>query len=233
MPTASRSTRLRRAWRDHRGTAAFLLLMLTFRSAWADWMQVPTGSMNPTIIEGDRILVDKHAFGLRVPFTLARLTHGDSPRRGEIVVFDSPADGTTLVKRVVAEPGDTVELRGERLIVNGEPSVYAPGDPARLDALLSTTAAIGPQVWRERGALPAHDILLLPRVDAMRSFGPLTVPAGSYFMMGDNRDNSADSRTFGFVPRGLIYGRATKVVASFNPEHLHLPRADRWWRPLS
>lgn len=226
------ATRLRRAWHDYRGTVLFLLLMLTFRSAWADWMQVPTGSMNPTIIEGDRILVDKHAYGWRVPFTLTKLTQGEAPRRGEIVVFESPADGTTLVKRIAAGPGDSVELQGERLIVNGQAGEYVPGDAARLRSLLATTAARAPEVWTERGVLPTHDILLLPDASAMRSFGPFTVPPDSYFMLGDNRDNSADSRYFGFVPRELIFGRATRVVASLDPERYHLPRADRWWVPL-
>src|SRR5687767_3846647 len=78
------------AWRDHRKTLLFLVLMLGFRSAWADWVTVPTGSMNPTILEGDRLLVDKHVFGLRVPFTLLHLTAGRNPQRGDIVVFDSP-----------------------------------------------------------------------------------------------------------------------------------------------
>ncbi len=233
MIAASATYRLRRAWREHRGTAAFLLLMLTFRSAWADWMIVPTGSMNPTILEGDRILVDKHAYGWRVPFTLTRLTPGDAPRPGEIVVFDSPADGTRLVKRVVAGPGDSVEMRDERLIVNGHPSAYAPGDVGAVDTLLEDTRRLGPQVWREGGVLPEHDILLLPVRNAMRSFGPVTVPDNCYFMLGDNRDNSADSRYFGFVPRRLIYGRATRVVASLDPDQLLAPRSQRWWRPLS
>ena len=83
------------------GALAFIILMLGFRSAWADWVYVPTGSMNPTIIEGDRLLVDKHVYGLRIPFTLIRLTRGEDPRRGDIVTFDSPADGKLLVKRVI------------------------------------------------------------------------------------------------------------------------------------
>ena len=93
-------------WRNYRGSFAFLVLMLCFRSAWADWVRVPTGSMNPTILEGDRLLVDKHAFGLRVPFTLAHITAGEDPARGDIVVFDSPQTGTSLVKRVIGVPGD-------------------------------------------------------------------------------------------------------------------------------
>src|SRR5687768_12346647 len=101
-------SRVNRFWREYRATLLFLLLMLMFRSAWADWMTVPTGSMNPTILEGDRILVDKHVFGWRLPWTLARLTGGRDPQRGEIVVFDSPADGTSLVKRVIGVPGDVI-----------------------------------------------------------------------------------------------------------------------------
>src|SRR5689334_16951892 len=79
----------------------FVGLMLVFRSAVADWMYVPSGSMNPTIVEGDRILVDKAAYGLRVPFTTIRLTQGEDPQRGDIAIFPSPEDGTVLVKRVI------------------------------------------------------------------------------------------------------------------------------------
>ncbi len=231
MATGQRRTSL---WREYRGVAAFLLLMLGFRSAWADWMVVPTGSMNPTILEGDRILVDKHVFGLRIPFTLTRITHGAAPARGEIVVFDSPADGRSLVKRVAAIPGDTLELDGEILVVNGRPASYRPGDLSRLRELLTTTVAQEPTVLTEKadGGF-THDILLLPARVSRRVFGPVTVPNGMYFMLGDNRDNSADSRYIGFVPRRNIVGRATRVVLSLNPERHFLPRQDRFFAPLT
>jgi len=220
-------------WREYRGIALFLLLMVAFRSAWADWMTVPTGSMNPTILEGDRILVDKHAFGLRIPLTLTRLTPGADPERGDIVVFESPADGKTLVKRVVAIPGDTLELVGETLVLNGQPASYHPGDLSHLQQLLSTTASQQPTVLIEKGAGVEHEILLLPARVSRRVLGPITVPAGMYFMLGDNRDNSADSRYIGFVPRRNIIGRATRVVVSLNPERYLVPRSNRLFTPLT
>ena len=222
----------RHAWTTYRGTALFLLLMFGFRSAWADWVTVPTGSMNPTIVEGDRVLVDKHVFGLRLPFSLARLTPGRDPQRGEIVVFDSPRDGISLVKRVIGVPGDVVQLDGEALIVNGVRAGYAPGDASKVAGLLARTQAEDPQIYREAGLVAEHDIQVLPHRAAMRDFGPVTVPEGQYFMMGDNRDNSGDSRYFGFVPRRNIVGRASRVVVSFNPERLYLPRQARWLVPL-
>jgi signal peptidase I len=224
---------LKKVWREYRGPLAFVVLMCCFRSAWADWVSVPTGSMNPTIIEGDRVLVDKHAFGLRVPFTLIHLTSGEDPVRGEIVVFDSPKDGTSLVKRVVGVPGDTVALDGERLLVNGKPASYTDGDTSTLHSLLAETAALNPMVLREQGLGADHNILLLPGRMGLAPFGPTTVPPGMYVMLGDNRDNSADSRFFGFVPRRNIVGRATRVVMSFNPEHYYIPRRDRFLTPLS
>jgi signal peptidase I len=189
--------------------------------------------MNPTIIEGDRVLVDKHTFGLRVPFTLIHLTSGEDPVRGDIVVFDSPKDGTSLVKRVVGVPGDTVELDGERLLVNGKPASYTEGDTNMLHSLLAETAAQSPMVLREQGLGVDHNILLLPGRIGLAPFAPTTVPRGMYLMFGDNRDNSADSRFFGFVPRRNIVGRATRVVMSFNPEHHYIPRGDRFLTPLN
>ena len=222
----------RNNWRDYRTLALFLVLMLSFRSAWADWVTVPTGSMNPTIVEGDRVLVDKHTFGLRVPFTLVHLTAGTDPQRGDIVVFDSPANGQSLVKRVAAIPGDTLELDGEALIVNGRPASYQPGDPQHLADLLDATAAQDPLVFIEKGSARAHDILVLPARSTRRAFGPVTVPEGKYFMLGDNRDNSADSRYIGFVPRRNIVGRATRVAVSMDPEHYFHPRMSRFLKPL-
>lgn len=227
------TSRSARWWREYRGPIVFVALLICFRSAWADWVTVPTGSMNPTILEGDRVLVDKHAFGLRVPFTLIHLTEGEDPARGDIVVFDSPKDGTSLVKRVVGVPGDTVELDGETLRINGRPASYAAGDTAALRGLTSATAAENPLVLREDGVGPEHDILLLPARRGLAPFGPITVPPGMYVMLGDNRDNSADSRFFGFVPRRNIVGRATRVVISFDPDHYYVPRRGRFLEPLS
>lgn len=224
--------RMRRYWQDYRGLLTFLLLMLGFRSAWADWVYVPTGSMNPTIIEGDRLLVDKHVYGLRVPFSLMHLTWGEDPARGDIIVFRSPADGTQLVKRVIAIPGDTVAMHAERLIVNGVAARYAPGDGRELRNLLAATQAHQPTVVRESGMGIAHDILLLPDRWAPSTFGPMVIPRGEYFVLGDNRDDSADSRYIGLVPRRNIYGRATRIIVSLNPERYDLPRSARLLKPL-
>jgi signal peptidase I len=222
----------RSIWREYRGFLVFALLMLTFRSAWADWVHVPTGSMNPTILEGDRLLVDKHVFGVRIPWTLVRMTSGRDPIRGEIVVFDSPEDGTSLVKRVVAVPGDTVALDMEGLIVNGRRAQYSAGDPNRLRGLLAETTAQEPEVMREAGIGPEHDVLRLPHRYARRVFGPVRVPDDMYFMLGDNRDNSSDSRYFGFVPRRNIVGHATRVAISLNPDNHYVPRGGRTLTPI-
>ena len=224
--------RLHAWWRNYRGTLLFLCLMLGFRSAWADWVTVPTGSMNPTILEGDRLLVDKHVFGLRIPFTRVHLTAGEDPVRGDIVVFDSPVDGTSLVKRVVGVPGDVVALDGDRLTVNGCEASYSAEDLKTVRGLLAATAAQHPMLLRETGLGKPHEVMILPGRMARRSLDTLVVPDGMYFMMGDNRDNSADSRYFGFVPRRDIVGRATRVLVSLNPDRHYAPRSDRFLLPL-
>jgi signal peptidase I len=224
--------RLHTWWRDYRSTLLFVCLLLGFRSAWADWVTVPTGSMNPTILEGDRVLVDKHVFGLRIPFTRVHLTAGDNPERGDIVVFDSPLDGTSLVKRVIGIPGDVVQLEGDRLTVNGHAARYSSEDIPRVRGLLAATAAQHPLLLRETGLSAPHEIMLLPARPARRFLDAVTVPDGMYFMMGDNRDNSADSRYFGFVPRRDIVGRATRVIVSLNPDRHYAPRSGRFLAPL-
>jgi signal peptidase I len=103
------------------------LVMFSIRSSLADWNDVPTGSMKPTILEGDRVFVNKLAYDLKVPFTTWHIAEWSNPQRGDIVVFFSPKDGTRLVKRVIGLPGDTVELLNEQLIINGQPVEYADG----------------------------------------------------------------------------------------------------------
>ena len=229
-------SRLRRVpafLRSNKSLFLFFGLMLVFRSAVADWMVVPSGSMNPTIVEGDRVLVDKAAYGLRVPFTETRLTDGEDPRRGDIVIFPSPEDGgTTLIKRVVGIPGDTIEMRHERLFVNGVAVAYEPTH-AEADATLPQATRDQPrQYFTEHLADRPHAIMVLPARSTQRSFGPISVPEGQYFMLGDSRDNSKDSRYIGLVPRASIVGRATRVAYSLDAERSYLPRGERFLSPL-
>lgn len=225
--------RLTRYWLDYRAAVLFLALMGGYRSAWADWVRVPSGSMNPTIVEGDRLLIDKHSFGLRVPFSLIHLTRGGDPARGDIVIFDSPRGGTLLVKRIIAVPGDTVAMDGDTLIVNGTRAHYEQGDVAQLRLLLAATRAQHPLILREAGVGPVHDILLLPDRGPEPLDGSVSVPRGMYFVLGDSRDDSADSRYIGFIPRRNIIGRATRVIVSLDPDRFDLPRRGRWWTSLS
>ncbi|MBI4915828.1 MAG: signal peptidase I [Acidobacteria bacterium] len=218
-------------WREWIRTLLVVVMVVgSFRSAIADWNDVPTGSMKPTILEGDRIVINKLAYDLKVPFTTWRLARWAEPRRGEIVVLYSPADGKRLVKRVVGAAGDRLALRNERLYVNDEPASYEPFDPATLGGWrddgrrrLFATERIG-----ERG----HPVMITPDVPAMRSFGPITVPPDHVFLMGDNRDESGDSRYFGFVSHDSILGRATAVAASVDPERHYLPRWRRFFTTL-
>ena len=107
-------------WRDNRGFLLFLFAMLAARSSFADHYVVPSGSMERTLFPGDRVLVDKQAYGLRIPFTLVKVTAGESAARGDVVVFDAPDDGTRLIKRVVAVGGDRLEVRDGHVFVDGQ-----------------------------------------------------------------------------------------------------------------
>lgn len=216
---------------EYRSTLLFLGLMLAFRSSYADWMIVPTGSMNPTIVEGDYIFTDKHAYGWRVPFTTTRLTQGSDPQRGEIAIFYSPVDGTRLVKRVIGVPGDTVEMRDEVLYLNGRALNYR--DRTASTDILEATQRAQPQFQTEQLDRVEHAIMLLPQRPALRNFGAVKIPADRFLMLGDNRDNSADSRYIGLIPRDEFVGKASHVLVSFNPERYYLPRGTRIWKPLS
>ena len=214
--------RLLKAWYEYRGFAVFIILMLIFRSALADWNVVPTGSMKPTILEGDRILVNKLAYDFRIPLTHISLYKFADPRRGDIVVFDSKAANTRLVKRVIGLPGDTVEMRDNRLIINGIAARYSDigHEP---DVTFATESYLD----------VAHKIeLARTGVSRFSTFGPVSVPKDCYLVLGDNRDNSADSRFYGFIPRDEIVGNAKTVVLSLDYDDFYIPRAERFFRPL-
>ena len=219
-----RYLRFRRAFKQHIAPLLVLVLLITsFRSAIADWNIVPSGSMNPTILEGDRIFVNKLAFGLRVPYTSIELAHWAEPQRGDVVVFYSPQDGTRMVKRVVGLPGETIAMVNNLIYINGKPaSLSLSGAGVSGGRIFANETLSGP-------AGPAHPIVVTPALPARRTFGPVTVPADHYFMLGDNRDNSGDSRYFGFVPRENITGRSSRVLYSLDADDHDLPR---WGRTL-
>lgn len=169
--------------------AVMLLLLGVARSSFANHYQVPSGSMQPTLMPGDRVVVDMHSYGLRVPFGNQVLVAGRSPARGEVVVFDSPANGERLIKRVVAVGGDEVRLLGGHLSVNSR----------------SLAVAADEEQFGEVRA----------RLDLRDGGGPdiagLTVPAGQLLVLGDHRGNSLDGRYFGWVRADAVYGRAIGV----------------------
>lgn len=210
--------RARAFWDWLRPLVLLLVALLSFRSAVADWNDVPTGSMKPTILEGDRVFVNKIAYDLKVPFTTWRLMEWANPDRGDVVVLLSPENGRRLIKRVIGLPGDVLELRRNRLHVNGK--------PARYEVLEGTIAErLEPEqpfrrflAWEGVGP-NRYPVMVTPALhSALGDFGPLTVPDDQYFLMGDNRDESRDSRAIGFVPRELILGRAVAVAFSLDPD---------------
>lgn len=219
-----------RSWmRANKGFVMFLLLFGVFRTAVADWNPIPSGSMRPNLLEGDVVLVNRLAFDLKLPLTDIILTHLGDPRRGDVVTFSSPKDGTRMIKRVLALPGDVVEMRDEHLVINGQPASYslpreAPEPmPGGVTTALQLTETIG-------GG--QHRIQVMPQIEARRNFAPVTIPKDEFLMLGDNRDNSADSRFIGLVPRALLIGRAERVLVSANINGNWMPRVDRFGRPL-
>ena len=221
-------------WRDWRGFVLFIAVMLVFRSAIADWNQVPSGSMQPTILIGDRIVVDKLAYDLRLPFTLQRLARWHEPERGDVVTFPSPKDEQLLVKRIVGIPGDVISLEDNVLTINGETASYTTLEGEAVPA----GAVHGPYRFRYlRESILGNErmIMLEPSnlVTGVTSFGPVTVPEGQYLMLGDNRDNSHDSRYIGCVSRDRILGRAETVAFSLDYDNYYRPRSERFFAPLS
>lgn len=214
-----------KSWlKDNRSFILFLCCFGFFRLAVADWNPIPSGSMRPTLLEGDVVLVNRLAYDLKLPLTDVVVAPLGEPQRGDVVTFASPKDGVRLIKRLVALPGDVVEMRNEVLFINGVAGEYLA--PVAVSEPLEGGQTPAIQV-RERVAGHERAVQVLPELNALRSFGPVQVPAGQYFFLGDNRDNSADSRFIGMVPRHLLIGRAQSVLVSANILGNWMPRWDR------
>jgi signal peptidase I len=218
-------SKLKLLWKNNKSLVVFISLMMVFRSAVADWNDVPTGSMNPTIVEGDRLLVNKMAYDIRVPFTHLSMFKVADPQRSDIIIFDSEFSGKKLVKRVVGLPGDIVAMKNNVLSINGKQLNYQ-----------ATNKAASPQIATNRKIENVfgneYFVQIKDEGSSLSSFNPVKVPEGHYLVLGDNRDNSADSRVIGFVPRNEIVGRSRKVVLSLNYDNYYLPRSERFYHTL-
>ncbi len=179
-------------WRNEWFTFAMMVALLTVaRSSFANHYQVPSGSMEPTLMPGDRVAVNMMAYGVRVPFTDIELIDRGEPQRGDVVVFKSPVDGTRLIKRVVAVGGDTVAVIDGRLWIDGRPLH---------DVDASDIEHFG-----------ARDVQLNLRDGGGPDLSTVTLPAGMALVLGDHRGDSADGRFFGLVPMKSLYARASSV----------------------
>jgi len=213
-PAEAPKTFTRWAWEWLKSIAVALVIWMFLRTLLIEAFRIPSSSMEKTLLVGDFLFVNKALYGAEVPLVHARLPAFREPRRGDIVVFDSKIErGVKVVKRLVGMPGDTLEMRHGVLWRNGlaqvEPYVQhidSLGDPAEADM----------REWQLA--------YLLPRVDKANyrpsrdNWGPLVVAPGQYFVMGDNRDNSLDSRYWGFVDRKVIRGRPLFVYYSYENE---------------
>jgi signal peptidase I len=217
---------VRRWTHQNRGLIAALLLFGLVRTAVADYNPVPSGSMHPNILEGDVVLVNRLAYNVKIPLTDVVLAHTGEPQRGDIVTFSSPRDGTRLIKRIIGLPGDRIGMRDKQLMIDGRAVAYEPLGVVREDrpdgppqSALRVHEALG------RGG---HDIQWLAGYASGADFGPMTIPPGQYLMLGDNRDNSADSRFIGLVSRQLLIGRAERILVSAAILDHWMPRFERF-----
>ncbi len=188
---ATERSRARRWLAEYLPFVAMLLLLAAARDSLANHYHVPSGSMEPTLMPGDRVAVDMRAYGIRLPFTEIKLRDGESPQPGDVVVFASPQDGTRLIKRLVAVGGQTVALTDGRLRIDGRPlHIDAEGEGERFGERIA-------QLNLRNGGGP--------------DIAPMRIPEGMALVLGDHRGNSADGRFFGLVPIDALYGKAIAV----------------------
>ena len=205
-----------------RDLIVIIIVTTTFRSAVADWNDVPTGSMEPTILPGDRIFINKLAYDLKIPFTTYHIAEWGNPQKGDIVVLFSPEDSKRLVKRVIGTPGDTIAMNNNKLTINGKTLPYE---------LSQNESANFITLWETINGTK-HAINIVPFINSRNTFREIKIPNEKYFVMGDNRDNSHDSRFFGYVDRKVIIGSVNAIALSFDLEKYYLPRWSRFFKGL-
>jgi signal peptidase I len=194
-----------KSWRQSEwfSIVVIVVLMIIGRSSLADHYYVPSGSMENSLLPGDRVVVDKTAYGVRLPLTKVDLFGESTPRRGDIAVFDSPLDGTLLIKRIVAVGGDLVRLRDGRLSINGRELAASFGRGS--DAPLSGQQRAVVELFERRRAWLNLEAGGGPDINDLR------VPTDMVLALGDHRGNSRDGRYFGLIHEKDLLGRAMRV----------------------
>jgi len=217
-------------WWVEYGSSFFPVILVVFvlRSFVAEPFKIPSGSMIPTLLVGDFILVNKYAYGIRLPVIDKKIINVGEPQRGDVMVFRYPEDPSLdYIKRVVGVPGDTVAYQDKKLTINGQPVEMSRADdylhPERLFYSQQFVEKLGPVEHRILNDSDAPAFITSASQFPMRenclynNSGVICkVPPGQYFMMGDNRDNSRDSRYWGFVPEQNIVGKAFFIWFNFN-----------------
>lgn len=234
-PAGMASTTLRFMWEWTRSLFLALVLFLLVRTFVVEAFKIPTSSMEGTLLVGDFLLVNKAAYGAEIPFLGKHLPAWKEPQRGDVVVFNPPHDPLkNYVKRVVGVPGDTLEMHDKALFVNG----FRLEEPYARHIDRSGADATHPTMSWQRNHLLAGNTDRRPTRNggyrpSRDNWGPISVPPGKYFVLGDNRDNSEDSRYWGFADREAITGQPWIVYFSFNPassERLPWLQSVRWGR---
>ncbi|MDT8428676.1 MAG: signal peptidase I [Pseudomonadales bacterium] len=210
-------------WRDNSRFLFILLSIVFFKSAIADLNSISGRSMQPTLLDGDKVWVNKLAYDIRIPFTDVSLAAINDPKRGDIVIIDSEVAGKRLIKRIIGLPGDTIYMRNNTVIINGEIADY------EIVGSNQTHLIVNEELPDYSHLAMISDSFGYRR---SRNFGPALVPEKQFFVLGDNRDNSADSRVYSFIPREQIVGRSSSVVFSLDSERNYLPRSDRFLAEL-
>jgi len=221
---ASNGARSQALWETIKSIGGAILIYLVIRTLLIEAYRIPSGSMIPTLLVGDWLFVNKLVYGPTIPFTNAHLPGYSQPKRSDVVVFVSPPQSDqpedpqpTLVKRLVGMPGDTLYMRGGLLYVNGLP---------QRQGFAATTNHVDPSeanstsdlfTWQHRIEVKSSRFGSPPEIPTHDNWGPLLIPAGNYFMMGDNRYCSKDSRYWGVVPRDNVRGRPLIVYYSYRP----------------
>ena len=194
-----------------------ILIVLLLRSFLVEPFRIPSGSMTPTLLAGDFILVNKFAYGIRLPVINKKVISVGDAQRGDIMVFRFPKDPSIdYIKRVVGLPGDRIAYRDKVVYVNGEPMKQEVRGTFIGEGV--GMAMTGASLRAEHLGSAVHDILVVPEKSSRADMDEVTVPPGHYFVMGDNRDNSNDSRFWGFVPDENLVGRAFFIWLNWDSE---------------